>query len=65
MWYIIVTENRKEINKMKTLVKRGRFKGHTYEVYKRMEHYELYIDGEFWSSGDNLRGIEEELENAY
>lgn len=50
---------------MKTLVKRGGFKGHTYEVYKRMEHYELYIDGEFWSSGENLREIEEELESAY
>lgn len=50
---------------MKRLIERGQFKEHTYEVYKRMEHYELYIDGEFWSSGDNLREIEEELENAY
>ena len=50
---------------MKRLIEKGRFKGRSYEIYKRLEHYELYIDGEFWSSGDNLREIEEELENAY
>ena len=48
---------------MKTLIERGHYKGHSYEVYKRLEHYELYIDGEFWSSGDSLREIEEELED--
>ena len=37
----------------------GRF---SWEVYKVMEHYELYVNGEFWSSGDNRREIEEELE---
>lgn len=48
---------------MKRLIERGQLKGHIYEIYKRLEHYELYIDGEFWSSGDNLREIDEELEN--
>ena len=37
----------------------GRF---SWEVYKVMEHYELYVNGEFWSSGDSRREIEEELE---
>lgn len=50
---------------MKMLIGRGQFKGHSYEIYRQMEHYELYIDGEFWSSGDNMREIDEELENAY
>lgn len=49
---------------MKRLIESGQFKWHTYEVYKRLEHYELYIDGEFWSSGDSREEIEEEL-NAY
>lgn len=48
---------------MKRLIERGRFRGHSYEIYRRLDHYELYIDGEFWCSGDNLREIDEELEN--
>lgn len=50
---------------MKRLIEKGRFKGHTYEIYKRLEHYELYVDGEFWSSGDSRKEIDEELETYF
>lgn len=48
---------------MKRLIEKGYYKRYTYEIYKRLEHYELYIDGEFWASGDSFREVEEELEN--
>lgn len=35
----------------------------SYSIYRVMGHYYLYIDGEFWSSGDSLREVEDEIEN--
>ena len=42
----------------------GMYRGHYYKVYQVLDHYELYIDGDFWSSGDNVREIHDELENV-
>lgn len=50
---------------MKTLIEKGYFKWHTYKVYRQLGHYELYIDDEFWSTGDSIKEIKEELENVY
>ena len=45
----------------KGYIEQGLFKGCSYVIYKRAEHYELYVDRQFWSSGDSLREIEDEL----
>lgn len=34
----------------------------SYAIYRTFGHYSLYINGEFWSSGDSYREIEDELE---
>ena len=47
----------------KRTVQEGRLcGGHWFRVFQVMEHYELHVDGEFWSSGDNRREIEDELD---
>ena len=33
------------------------------EIRKVMEHYEIYVDGEFYCSCDNRREVDEELAN--
>ena len=33
-----------------------------YAIVKDREHYELWIDGKFYCSGDTLKEIEDELE---
>lgn len=38
--------------------------GSNWELFKVMEHYELWINGEFWSSGDSRRECYDELEKA-
>lgn len=38
--------------------------GSNWELFKVMEHYELYINGEFWCSGDSRRECYGELEKA-
>ena len=32
-------------------------------IYKVMEHYEVYVNGFFLGSGDNLNEIEEEIDD--
>lgn len=38
--------------------------GSNWELFKVMEHYELWIDGEFWCSGDSRRECYDELEKV-
>lgn len=33
------------------------------EVRKVMEHYETYVDSEFWASADNRMDVEEDIED--
>ena len=33
------------------------------EVKKVMEHYDIYVDGEFYCSCDNQKEVDEELQN--
>lgn len=35
-----------------------------YAIVKDREHYELWIGGEFYCSGDTLKEIEDELEKV-
>ena len=35
-----------------------------YAIVKDREHYELWIDGNFYCSGDTLKEIEDELEKV-
>ena len=42
-------------------INRGAYRGDTYIIYAVRGHYELYIAGNFWSSDDSRREIEEEL----
>lgn len=42
----------------------GQYRGHYYKIYHVTGHYELYINGEFWSSGDSYREIKDELEEV-
>lgn len=40
----------------------GQYRGSYFQVFTVGGHYELFIDGNFWSSGDSRREIEDELE---
>lgn len=33
------------------------------EVRKVMEHYETYVDGDFWASADNRMEVEEDIKD--
>ena len=35
--------------------------GDRYIIYKVYDHYELYINGEFWCSGESYREVDDEL----
>lgn len=42
----------------------GMYRDAYYKVYKVLDHYELHINGEFWSSGDSIREVHDELESV-
>ena len=61
VWYILITIKKGE-NKMKRIYEKGLLpNGDRYIIYKVYDHYELYINGEFWCSGENYREIDDEL----
>ena len=49
---------------MKTTIEHGHFCNmfNSYTIYKERDCYALYINGEFYCSGDSRREIEDELD---
>lgn len=38
---------------------------HMIHIYSVREHYEIYVDDEFWCSCDNRNEVDEEIEYIY
>lgn len=44
------------------LFERGTQNGKQWELYRRFDHYALYINGDFWCTCDSVREARDELD---